>query len=150
MSLKTSYVQKNNMNKNEAILNATNFDELLGIQYGKIGEKKNVMNLKTKPRNKKKWLTVNKSWLVCAFSVNSDSYLMRSCNLQGIHDRWMRHDQRYVQLRAELDPNDARKIIVHTPNIPNRKGIMPPGPYMIFIFSKAGGCSESKTIFIEL
>jgi len=27
------------MNKNEAILNATNFDELLDIQYGKIGKK---------------------------------------------------------------------------------------------------------------
>jgi len=28
------------MNTNEAILNATNCDEILDIQYGKIGEKK--------------------------------------------------------------------------------------------------------------
>ncbi len=78
--------------------------------------------LKAKPRYKKKWLTVNKSWTVCTFSVNSGCCLTRSCNMQDIHNRWIRHDQRYVQLRTELDPNDARKIIVHTPNIPNRKG----------------------------
>lgn len=65
------------------------------------------------------------------------------------------YDQRYVQLRAVFHPTDSQKIIIYTPDPKtsgpqsDTKGIMPPGPYMIFIFSILGGCSESKTIFIE-
>ena len=76
--------------------------------------------------------------------------------LDYVYFRSMTHgvvfDQRYLQLRAELDPSDYFKITVYIPELKSEdnKGIMPPGPYMIFIFSKAGGCSESKTIFIEL